>query len=37
MENESGVTGTIIEEPHSWNIQRDKMEGECGVTPSIID
>ena len=28
MEGESGVTGSIIHELHSWNIQGDQMEGE---------
>ena len=37
MEGESGVTRSIINEPHSWDIQRDRMEGEGGVTPSLID
>ena len=32
MEGESGVTQSIIDELHSWDIQRDQMEGECGVT-----
>ena len=32
MEGESGVTGSIIDELHSWDIQRDEMEGETGVT-----
>ena len=34
---ESGVTRSIIDELHSWDIQRDQMEGESGVTPNIID
>ena len=37
MECESGVTPSIIDERHSWNIQRDQKEGESGVTRSIID
>ena len=37
MEDESGVTRNIIEEPHFCNIQRDQMEGESGFTRSIID
>ena len=34
---ESGVTGSIIDELHSWDIQRNKMEDEIGFTRSIID
>ena len=37
MEGESGVTRSIIDGIHSWNIQGDKMEDEGGVTRSIID
>ena len=37
MEEESGVTRSIIDELHSWDIQGDQMEGESGVTRSIID
>ena len=37
MEGESGVTRSIIDELHSWDIQRDQMEGESGVTRSITD
>ena len=37
MEGESGVTRSIIDELHSWNIQRDQLEGESGVTRSTID
>ena len=36
MEGESGVTRSIIDEVHSWDIQRDQMEGENGVTRRII-
>ena len=36
MEGESGVTPNIIDELHSWDIQRDQMEGETGVTRRII-
>ena len=32
MEVESGVTPNIIDELNSWDIQRDQMEGESGVT-----
>ena len=37
MECENGVTRSIIDELHSSDIQRDEMEGESGVTGSIID
>ena len=37
MVGESGVTGSIIYEIHSWDIQPDKMEGESDVTRSVID
>ena len=37
MEGESGVTRTIIDELHSWDIQRDQMEGGSRVARSIID
>ena len=37
MEGESGVTRSIIQELHSWDIQGDEMEGESGVTRCIID
>ena len=37
MEGEGGVTRSIIDELHDWNIQRDQREGESGVTRSIID
>ena len=36
MDGESGVTPNIIDELHSWDIQRDQMEGESGVTRRII-
>ena len=32
MEDESGVTGNIIDEPAFLDIQGDQKEGECGVT-----
>ena len=32
MEGESGLTRMIIDEYHSSDIQRDKMDGESGVT-----
>ena len=37
MEGETGVTRSIIDELHFWNIQRDQMEGEDGFTRSIFD
>ena len=37
MAGESGVTGRIIDELYSCDIQRDQMEGESLVTRSIID
>ena len=37
MERESGGTRSIIDEVHSWDIQRVQMEGEGGVARSIID
>ena len=37
MEGESGVTGSIIDELLSSDIQGDQMEPESGVTRSIID
>ena len=37
MEGKSGVTGSIIDELDSWDIQRVQMEGESGVTRIIID
>ena len=36
MKGESGVTRSIIDELHSWDIQGEQKEGESGVTPSII-
>ena len=36
MEAASGVTRSIIDELHSWDIQRDQSEGKTGVTASII-
>ena len=32
MESGSGVTPSIIDEFHSWDIQGNKMESESGVT-----
>ena len=37
MEGENGVSPSIIDELHSWDIQGDQMEGESRVTPSVID
>ena len=37
MEGESGVTGSIIDELHSSDIELDQMEDESGVTGIIID
>ena len=37
MEVESGVTRSIIDELLSSDIQGDPMEGESGVTLSVID
>ena len=37
MEAESGVTRSIIDQLHSWDIQRDEMESESCATRSIID
>ena len=37
MEDESGVTGIIIKEIHSLDLQGDHMEVESGVTRSVID
>ena len=33
----SGVTRSIIDELHTWDIQRDLRERESGVTRSVID
>ena len=37
MEDESGVTRSIIDEIHSADIQRDRMEAASGITQSIFD
>ena len=37
MEGESCVIRSIGDELHSWDMQGDDMEGESGVTRSIID
>ena len=36
MECESGVTRSVIDDFHSWDIQKDQMEGKSGVARSII-
>ena len=37
MEGESGVTRSIIDQLHSWDIHGDQKEGERAVTRGIID
>ena len=37
MEDESGVTRSIIDELHSREIEGDQKEGESGVTLSMIE
>ena len=37
MEGESGVTGSIIDELHSSDIERHEFEGESGFTGSVTD
>ena len=37
MECENGVTGSIVDERHSSDMQGDQMAGESGVTRSIIN
>ena len=32
MEGESGVTRSTIDELDSWDIERDEMDGESGIT-----
>ena len=32
MEGKSGVTRSINDELHSWDIQRDQKEGKSGVS-----
>ena len=36
MEGESGITQIIIDELRSWEWLGDQMEGESGVTGSIL-
>ena len=37
MEGESGYIRSIIDEPHSSDIQGNQMDGGSGVTRSFID
>ena len=37
MEDESGVTRSIIDEVHSSDIKGDQMESGSGVSGSVID
>ena len=37
MGNESGGARSMIDELHSWFIQRDQMECESGINRSIVD
>ena len=37
MEGECCVTRSLIDDVHSWDIQRDQMDGVSGVTRSVID
>ena len=37
MEDQSGVTGSIIDELHAWDIEGDQKEGEGDFTRSIIN
>ena len=37
MEGGSGVTRSVFDDIHSWDIQGDQMEGASGVTSSIIE
>ena len=37
MEGENAVTGSIIDELYSSDIERGQMEGASGVSDSIID
>ena len=37
MEGESGVSRSIIDKFHTWDIQGDQMEDESGVTRKIFD
>ena len=37
MEGEGGVPGSVSDELHCWDIERVSIEGESGVTRTIID
>ena len=37
MAGEYSVNRSIIDEVHSWDIQRDQIEGETCVTRKIMD
>ena len=37
MEGESGVTRSIIDKLHSWDIQGNQMQRESDVTGNMID
>ena len=37
MQGERDVTGSIIDELHSWDIKGDQTEGEIEGTRSMID
>ena len=37
MKRESGFTRNIIDEFHSWDIERDEMKDESGFTRGIVD
>ena len=37
MQGESGVTRSMIDELHSWDIEVGQMQRESGVTRSMID
>ena len=37
MQGESGVTRSMIDELHSWDIEGGQMQRESGVTRSMID
>ena len=36
MEGQSGVTRSIVDELHSWDIEGEQTEDESGVSRSII-
>ena len=37
MEVEGGVTRSIIDDLHSWDIEENQKKGKNGVTRSILD